>query len=497
MKSEKYLTFRAFTKSKSDQLDTISTAWKGYLNYKDIRFWLSLLFIVRLYAITLPPLEFQHPWRQADGLMIARNFYETDPNIFFPRVDTAGENTGITGSEFPILNYLIYLVSLVFGFQDWYGRLIVLIVSTFGSFYFYKSIRKFFDENVAFNATIILTASYWFSYSRKIFPDCFSAGLCLMTLYFVLEYLEKGKCRDLIFYLLLGSVGCLSKISSALLLSAVAFPIFFMKYPMTRKIWTSLVSSIILLIISGWYFLWVPYLNKSFGYSGHFTTGCPLLSMGWEEIKATWPQVLRRLFIVPMKYLGFVVFVGSLLYVLFKRQWTVFFLFIIPYLCFLFIILKTGKNVVSDQYYVLCVIPAMAFISGFGLSQLPSKKIALIILTVIAVENIGDQTNDFRIHKMNEAFENLEAVVDRVSNRQDLFVINSGDHCPTVMYAAHRKGWTVGSSQLADQTFLDEIKGKGCKFVLVSKRMYGDNNDIQLNLPQVFESDDFRIYTLQ
>ena len=85
--------------------------------FSDIRFWLITLAIVRLYAITMPPLEFQHPWRQADGLMIARNFYETDSNIFYPRVDTAGDKTGITGSEFPILNYLIYLVSLVFSYQ--------------------------------------------------------------------------------------------------------------------------------------------------------------------------------------------------------------------------------------------------------------------------------------------------------------------------------------------------------------------------------------------
>jgi 4-amino-4-deoxy-L-arabinose transferase-like glycosyltransferase len=486
-----------FMKTGPEQLPPISMEWKKYLNYKDIRFWLSLLFIVRLYAITIPPLEFQHPWRQADGLMIARNFYETDPNIFFPRVDTAGEKSGITGSEFPILNYLIYMVSLVFGYQDWYGRLIVLIFSTLGSFYFYKSIRKFFEEDVAFYAAIILTASYWFSYSRKIFPDCFSAGLCLMALYFVLEYLENGKRKHLLFYLFLGAVGCLSKISSALLLSALAIPIFFVKYPLRRKMWTSLVSSIILLSISGWYFLWVPYLNESFGYGDHFTTGCPLLSMGWEEIKATWRQVLRRLYIVPMKYLGFAVFIGSLLYVLFKQQWAVFSLFIIPYLCFLFIILKTGKNVVSDQYYVLCVIPVMAFISGFGLGHLPSKKIALIILMVIAVENIGDQINEFRIHKMNKAFENLEAAVDSVSNRQDLFVINSGPHCPTAMYAAHRKGWTVWSFNLVDQAFMNEIKGKGCKFVLVCKKMYGDDNDIKLDLPQIFESADFRIYTLE
>ena len=134
--------------------------------FSDIRFWLIALAIVRLYGITLPPLEFQHAWRQADGLMIARNFVETDSNIFYPRVDIAGDKTGITGSEFPMLYYLIYLVSLVFSYQPWYGRIIVLIFSTLGSFYFYKSIKKFFGETVAFYAGIILTGWYGFCCSR-------------------------------------------------------------------------------------------------------------------------------------------------------------------------------------------------------------------------------------------------------------------------------------------------------------------------------------------
>ena len=240
----------------------------------------------------LPPSIFHHP--AAIGIsapleanrwiVIARNFYETEANIFYPRVDTAGEKYGITGSEFPIYNYLIYLVSLVFGYQDWYGRLIVLIFSTLGSFYFYKSIRKFFGETVAFNATISYDFLLVF-YSRKIFPDCFSAGLCLMALYFILEYLENGKAKHLLLYLFLATLGCLSKISSTLLLSVLAIPVFFNAYPMNRKTWTVLISCIVLISIVGWYFVWTPYLNKTFGYGGHFTMGCPLLSMGWAEIR--------------------------------------------------------------------------------------------------------------------------------------------------------------------------------------------------------------------
>jgi hypothetical protein len=38
--------------------------------FSDIRFWLIALAIVRLYWITLPPLKFQHAWRQMAGYLM-------------------------------------------------------------------------------------------------------------------------------------------------------------------------------------------------------------------------------------------------------------------------------------------------------------------------------------------------------------------------------------------------------------------------------------------
>lgn len=80
---------------------------------KDIRFWILLLFIVRLIGISNPPLEVGHNWRQTTVTMVSRNFLEIDNNILYPRIDIAGEKTGITGMEFPLLNYTIYIVSKV------------------------------------------------------------------------------------------------------------------------------------------------------------------------------------------------------------------------------------------------------------------------------------------------------------------------------------------------------------------------------------------------
>lgn len=260
--------------------------------------------------------------------------------------------------------------------------------------------------------------------------------------------------------------------------------------------WTSLFSAGVLACIVGWYFFWIPYLNDTFGYGDHFTTGCPLLSMGWDEIKSEWPRILQKLYIVPMEYVGFLLFIGSIIYILWRRQWVVLMLFLIPYLCFLLVILKTGKSIISDQYYILCVIPVMAFVAGYGLAQVPNRKIMLFVLTAVVVENIIGQRKDFRRHRSNTQFENLESIVDRFSKRNDLFAINSDPHCPTVMYWAHRKGWTFRGQELTSQAIIDDTKAKGCKYILITKLLYEENRDLKLDLPQLYEDEYFRIYEL-
>jgi hypothetical protein len=242
--------------------------------------------------------------------------------------------------------------------------------------------------------------------------------------------------------------------------------------------------------------VWAPHLNETYGYGDHFTTGCPLFSMGWEEIKANLSAVMRSIFLIPMKYFGLVIFVASVIYVVYKKKWNVFTLFIIPYVCFLVMILKTGKSVAIDQYYVLCVIPAIAFITGYGLSLIPDKRLMFLLVIGIAAENLGDQVYDFRPHKMNVPFAELEAIVDKFSDRNDLFVINSAPHCPTVMYFAHRRGWTVMPDKLRDQSFMSDIKSKGCKYVIVCKEMFRENFDVVLDLPELYQSESFRIYAL-
>jgi len=92
--------------------------------------------------------------------------------------------TGIMGSEFPIMNYLVFGLYKLFGVDWWQGRLLNLVVSSIGCFFFYKTIFQFIKKDIAFAATLILLASLWFSLSRKFMPDVFSASLVLIAIYF-------------------------------------------------------------------------------------------------------------------------------------------------------------------------------------------------------------------------------------------------------------------------------------------------------------------------
>ena len=279
----------------------------------DFRFWILVYFFIRLIGILNPPLEVAHNWRQVTVNMVARNYLEVDANLFYPRVDMAGEKSGITGMEFPLLNYLIFIVAKIFGFEHWYGRLINLIVSSLGIFCFYLIIKKRFSPSLAFYAGIILLNSIWFSYSRKIMPDTFSISFTLMGLYFALEYLyKKNSLLNLFLYVLFGLLGLLSKIPAAVILTVLCIPLFDKSVNVKSKIFLITGSVLILIPVIAWYFYWVPYLVSEFGY-WHYYMGTTF-SLGFHEIVTNLGEFSKKFYFEALKFSGFILFLAGLFF---------------------------------------------------------------------------------------------------------------------------------------------------------------------------------------
>ncbi|MCI5056072.1 MAG: glycosyltransferase family 39 protein [Flavobacteriales bacterium] len=250
------------------------------------------MFLVRLIGIQNPPLESGHNWRQSLTNMVARNFLE-DPNILYPKIDMAGEKTGIIGSEFPVFNYLIFLVSALFGFEHWYGRLINLIFSSIGLWSFFRIIREFVNQKVAFNATIVLLFSLWFSYSRKVMPDTFSLSLLLTGLWMGYDYLKSGKILSLTGFFVLCAIGMLSKIPALSVFSLVSVVPFVRKIPLKKRIIFSIVSVLVIIPVLIWYFLWVPYLVNTYKFELYFPRG---LVEGLLEIIPLYKELFEKFY---------------------------------------------------------------------------------------------------------------------------------------------------------------------------------------------------------
>jgi 4-amino-4-deoxy-L-arabinose transferase-like glycosyltransferase len=458
------------------------------LHLSDIRFWIILFFLLRLFAITDPPLEVAHHWRQTTVTMAARNFLEDSSNILLPRIDFAGEKTGITGMEFPLLNYLIYLLSLVFGYAHWYGRLINLAVTSVGLYFFWRLLVKYRSPYFAFNATILLLFSIWFTYARKIMPDTFSMSFVIMAMYYASNYFENnGQKKALILYGFFALLGMLSKLPSGYCL-VLLFPLFVAADKRT-KVWFAGVSLFCVVPVVVYYFYWVPYITTHYGFY-HFFMGKSMVQ-GFREIMFDLPNFGEKFYLDGLQVIGFVLFLVGLFYARIKRDRFIGTIALLGGLAFLVVIGKAGLTFSRHSYYMVPFAPIMAVVAAFALEQLKNKKWVVVLLLAIGAESVANKFHDFYISDKNKAILSLETVLDRYGSRDQKILINSGE-IPTPMYFAHRKGWIAYNSQIQNTDLVHQLKALGLKHVVILKQTFGEN--LKLNYPVLFDSEHFTVY---
>lgn len=457
---------------------------------RDHRFWILLFFILRLHGLVNPPLEVAHNWRQTTVTMVARNFFETEANLLYPRIDIAGEKTGITGMEFPLLNYLIYLLSLVFGYAHWYGRLINLLVSSLGLHFFYKLVKKYSSEELAFYSFFLLAVSIWLNYSRKIMPDTFSVSLVIMGFYYGSNYLDRqGGWKQATLFFVLTLAGVLSKLPVIFLLALS--PLLLVKPEINRrpKMVMVLLSSLLVGIAGLYYFVWVPHLNERFGFE-HFFMGKSLQD-GWYDIHTHVPEAAEKFYEEALGISGFLLFVYGCVAAIRRREKTLLLIFGSGVVAFLVIVLKAGFAFYHHAYYIIPFVPFMALLGGYALYRLPCKKAAIVLLCIVSLESIVKKNADFYVKESHLALLNLERDLDALTQREDLILINSGK-VPSPMYFAHRKGWIAENQEISRVGFLDSLEQKGLKYIVILKRAFGE--DLSLPRTKIFGNADYDIY---
>lgn len=443
---------------------------KTIINYLgDFRFWILVFLLIRLIGITNPPLEISHNWRQVTVNMIARNYYEGNTSFFFPMMDNAGEKSGITGTEFPLLNQLISTSASMFGWQHWYGRLINLIVTSLGIWYFYRWIRDFIDLKTAFPAGLVLLVSMWFSFSRKSMPDTFSMSICFIGLYYGFHYLRKGGPSNLIAFVVFGLLGILCKLPAIVALSPLAIELMLHHKQAGKRLIPFIVAGLVIVLVSAfWYFYWFQHLVALGNWQFYmFGPGFPV---GLFDLFVDPYETLDNFFFESIKFTGFAAFLFGI-YLIFKERNTyVILLFALYSFAFFLFMVQAGSGFTTHDYYTIPYVPLMAFIAGWGISRIPSKAWKVACLILVSVEGIANQHHDFWIHENQKYKAELESYCRTFSDKTDLIIINAGQN-PQELYFTHRKGWTIEHSQAINKSYIDSLHLLGANYLIIDKHL--------------------------
>ena len=454
----------------------------------DFRFWLFVFFIIGMENIDVPPMD-DHAWRQTLTISMAKNLVD-HPNVLYPRTILGGKTNGILGSEFPFLSYLLSLLYKIFGFGDWYGRLLNWTLSSLGLYALYSYIKTLYGQDHALYFALSFMSSITFVFARKTMPDIFAMSLILISLHAYFRYISDGSIFYLVAAALLFLLGGLSKfpfVCLILFLLLGAHQIMKQKKRFMLVVSTLMVS---LILIAGWYMFWLPHLERIEGNKLVWPT---TLSEGYNILMAGTEDAWFRLEVnaYSNRWPFFFSLMGLGLAFIRKEKTMLIFFFTYSLLFFLFV-LKTGGVFQSHNYYVIPFIPCLSFFFGYFFSNLPFNK--YLIVTTIFLFTLSGFINNKKLSFNDTSmkyYSSLSQKLDKFITKDDKIMINSGSFNPIGMYYAERKGWAVNNDVLVQTSWMPDFKKDGLKLIVVDKKMYvGDSLIYEVK----YEDKDFIFY---
>jgi hypothetical protein len=339
----------------------------------------------------------------------------------------------------------------------------------------------------------LLLFSLWFNYSRKIMPDTFSVSFVFIGLYYGSNFLDKkNSYLNLLLYFLFSAIGLLSKLPAAYFFTLMPLLIFKKEIALSNKIKIILTTFLVAIITGAYYFVWLPHVTNTYGFT-HFFMGTGF-RQGIQEIYSHLNEALQKFYEEAIGFSGLVIFLFGIGMAIKNKERKLLEIFLLAFIGFLLIIFKSGFAFYHHSYYIIPFAPIMALLSGYALTQIKNKKWVLIILICFSLESLLKKNADFYIKENNMAMLNLEEDLNKFSSKNDLIAINSGN-VPTPMYFAHRRGWVETNEALTNNAFVDSLKRKGLKFIVILKKTFNDG-DISLTYPIVLENKDYKIYIL-
>ena len=466
------------------------------------RFWLSALLLfhlgIHIPFLSLPPCG-SHQWRQTQTLAVARNFHEEGMNIFKPRVDGRGEESGIAGMEFPLVNFMIALGYRGFGFHHAVGRGTILAFSILALVFCYLFFRDLIRSEIhGLAAAAALGVSPLFMYySITVLPDLPSLALLLGGLYFCLRWDHEEKIRHLLTAAALLAAAALIKITAL-----AGLPYFLYTVYRKRRLWAVGMAGGIIGAVGAWYW-YARYLNKIYHINDFF------LGLDFPLNLQDFLGISRKVLLwwfprMYLNYFEFIFFLGGLYWIAKgtaprKKIRAFLFLFGVPFLAFM---LALYRKLEAHDYYIMTALPLLAAVVAAGAVRMfhaaRRRKSLMAVLLALAILSpaLGLGIIASRFRDRSTGLERMGRALPFILPEDGARVVVCSDISPsTYLYFFHRKGWSITLDTASDR-FIDMVR-KGARYLISNSREFEEREDIKPLLVPFSKFEAFRIFLLK
>ncbi len=474
--------------------------------YKNIVFLVLLLLVsgaTHVFTIMKQRPQSVHMWAMCDRGSIARNYAQEEMNLFLPRVHETKNGDGITGLEFPIMNYGAAVLYKIFGFSEFWYRLLMFIVYACGLYASYL-ITGFFLNNISyrylsvflFSITPILTY-----YAANFIPDTASFGFMMIAWYFFFSYFKQPSFLRFFLLTLFASLAVLIKLTSAIgviIMMGLIIWSYIRKrnFELTTLKFTRPLVLLACLIVFGLTYSWyayAKYLNETYGLTVFLMKS--MRPESWDAIKNVAKHINEiwvQFYFPKAFYYLFLVTIGFILFQIRKVNEQLILIFIGYLFGVLSFVYMMFVQFGDHDYYIITLLPLLFFMFLLAFNSLEKLKIGAkfnsgIVIVLIALLLFGVKFNrghqEFRMDEhcwltqwgKYKDYQSVEPYVIKLGLKSTDKVIAILDRSPNIaLYFLNLKGWSVA----------DIANDEAIQQAMINKPPFLVVNDLkQLNRP--------------
>ncbi len=439
-------------------------------------FFLCLNLLVHIMVVEKPPMG-NHVWRQCNTLALARNFYTESFNILTPRIDRRDGTNGITGTYFPLYEWVLGGVYFFCGEQYWITRSYSLIISTVAIWAFYLLLIRLNINNrfALLGGLLLLFVPEFYYQSANALPDIMAMAFAFLGALMWIDFFKQESNKFVLWAFVFSLLAALIKVQF-IIISASTFLMLNKK----NGIKATLIWVLVLLITFSWY-----------KYSINLTEINNLKEFGlW--IKPISFENKVQIFLnniwsdMPEMLLGWPLFISCLLVVVFQfmakhpipKIPLFFYLWFIGFICFYILAIERMEH---HNYYFLSIIPLSIAYLIFVLDKIDFKhkiKYSCILLLLSAtwaiVRIVPTQWMSGKEKIPNEFLNTniLNEIKTWVTQKEQIVMLPDESGCVN-FYFTNTKGYCFSNAKQLFEVYndtmkLEQIRNRNIRFMIIN-----------------------------